>query len=362
MTRFVSISYEQRVAAGEITADPAQRHVAGHLDRLAEGFVQWQRARSGIRGYFSGAKNGCPRGLYIHGGVGRGKTMLMDLFHAGLPYDGKRRVHFHEFMADVHERIARHRSHGGGDTLAAVAKEIAGQSPLLCLDEFQVTDIADAMILGRLFQGLFGANAVVVATSNAPPRGLYKNGLNRGLFLPFIAMLEEKLDVIGLLSATDYRLEKLAGRRLYFMPADARACSELDAHWERLTGHHPLEPVTLEIKGRPLAIRRASMGVARCTFAELCETPLGPLDYLHLAHAFHTLIIEDIPRLGPERRNEARRFINLIDTLYDNKVCLIASAAAEPHEIYAGGDGADAFERTASRLMEMRSEMYLSLQ
>jgi cell division protein ZapE len=360
MSRFVISSYEQRVAAGEITADPAQRRVANKLDTLAEQLMRWQKAKASVRGLFSGARNGCPRGLYIYGGVGRGKTMLMDLFHSGVPVNNKQRVHFLEFMADVHERIARHRTRSDGDPLAAVAKEIAGEASLLCFDEFQVTDIADAMILGRLFQGLFAAQVVIVATSNVPPQSLYKDGLNRGLFLPFIAMLKEKQEVVELLSAKDYRLEKLTGRRLYFASFDPATNSELDAHWERLTGHHPIEPVILEIKGRRLAINRASMGVARLSFAELCEQPLGSLDYLHLAYAFHTLIIEDIPKLGPDRKNEARRFINLIDALYDNRVCLIASAAGEPHEIYAQGHGAEAFERTASRLIEMRSETYIS--
>ncbi len=301
-----------------------------------------------------------PRGVYMHGAVGRGKTMLMDLFYEATDFTPKRRLHFHEFMSEVHERIARGRATTDGDPIPFVAAEIAAGAGLLCFDELHVTDIADAMILARLFKVLFERDLVLVATSNAPPDRLYWNGLNRQLFLPFIDLIEGEMDVVELKAAKDFRLDKLAGRQLYFCPCDRRAATAIEDHWQRLTGHHPAAPATLEVKGRSLRVPMASMGVARFTFADLCERPLGTVDYLHVAHAFHTVLLEGIPVLGPAQRNEARRLINLIDTLYDNRVCLIASGDAEPHLLYPAGDGANLFERTASRLMEMRSEAYLS--
>lgn len=360
MSRSVVANYDEMVAIGEIEAEPAQRAVAARLDGLAAALVLWRNKKPGLFTAFSSTRNSEPKGLFIHSGVGRGKTMLLDLFSASVAFAPKRRVHFHEFMAETHERIARGRATTDGDPIPFVANEIASETALLCFDEFQVTDIADAMILGRLFKGLFEASVVVVATSNTPPEGLYPNGLNRQLFLPFIRMLERHIHVVELKSAKDFRLDKLAGKPLYFTPNGELANSQLDQHWERLTGHHPVEPVVLAFKGRNLLVKMASMGVARFSFAELCERPLGAADYLHVAHAFHTVLIDAIPRLGSERRNEARRFINLIDTFYDNRVCLIASADAEPHELYCAGDGSVMFERTASRLIEMRSEAYLA--
>jgi cell division protein ZapE len=301
-----------------------------------------------------------PRGVYMHGAVGRGKTMLMDLFYEATDFAPKRRLHFHEFMSEVHERIARGRATTDGDPIPFVAAEIAAGAGLLCFDELHVTDIADAMILARLFKVLFERDLVLVATSNAPPDRLYWNGLNRQLFLPFIDLIEGEMDVVELRAAKDFRLDKLAGRQLYFCPCDRRAATAIEDHWQRQTGHHPAAPATLEVKGRSLRVPMASMGVARFTFADLCEKPLGTVDYLQVAHAFHTVLLEGIPVLGPAQRNEARRLINLIDTLYDNRVCLIASGDAEPHLLYPAGDGANLFERTASRLMEMRSEAYLA--
>ena len=263
-------------------------------------------------------------------------------------------------MADVHERIAEARAHVPGDPIPHVAAAIAKEARLLCFDELHVTDIADAMILGRLFEGLFEAGTIVVATSNAQPSGLYRNGLNRQLFLPFIALIEKHMDVVALDAKKDYRLDKLSGTPLYYVPADAVARAALDDHWNRLTGKHRGKPHIIDFKGRSLTVPLASMGVARFAFEDLCDRPLGTLDYLHLAHAFHTVIVDGIPKLSPERRDVARRFINLIDTLYDNRVCLIASAEADPDALYPEGPGADHFERTASRLMEMRSEAYLA--
>ncbi len=351
--------YRDLVTAGGIEPDAAQCAAAEKLDELAAALAQW-RPRRGLLARFSRSAPKQPRGLYIHGAVGRGKTMLMDLFHASLAFEPKRRVHFHEFMADVHDRIALARQSDAGDPIPAVARRIAEEARLLCFDELHVTDIADAMILGRLFKVLFESGVVVVATSNAAPHELYRNGLNRQLFLPFVDLIEDHMDILELAAAKDFRLEKLNGQRLYFTPADAAARAELDKIWLRLTGSPTGQRSELRVKGRTLRVPQAAMGVARFSFADLCEKPLGSLDYLHIARAFHTLVIEHIPVLGPQRRNEARRFINLIDTLYDNRVCLVASAEAEPDHLYVRGDGADLFERTASRLMEMRSEAYLS--
>jgi cell division protein ZapE len=237
---------------------------------------------------------------------------------------------------------------------------IAEKSALLCFDELHVTDIADAMILGRLFKGLFDAQVVVVATSNVAPGELYKNGLNRALFLPFIELIGEHMDIEELKAAKDFRLDKLAGKPLYFTPADAGAKSEMDRMWGELTGGHPGAPMALEVKGRKLDVPHASMGVARFSFAELCDAPLGSLDFLAIAHGFHAVMIDAIPVLSAAPRDVTRRFINLIDTLYDSRVCLVASAAAEPHAIYPAGDMLQLFERTASRLVEMRSASYLA--
>lgn len=363
MTGPITETYRARVVAGEIDANAAQAAVAERLDALASDLEAWRPLRSVWQSFWSIGRNRLanepPRGLYIHGAVGRGKTMLMDLFHETVRFAPRRRVHFHAFMAEVHERIARGRATTEGDPIPFVAAEIAGEAPLLCFDEFHVTDIADAMVLGRLFKGLFEHGVVIVVTSNAPPDRLYWNGLNRQLFLPFVALLTERLDVVELNSTKDFRLEKLAGRRLYFSPADATAKAALDEHWQRLTGGHASQPLKIEVLGRQLEAPQTAMGVARFSFDELCARPLGPADYLAFAQTFHTLVMDGIPVLTPDRRNEARRLISLVDTLYDRGVCLIASAAAEPHALYPTGDGADLFERTASRLMEMRSEAYL---
>jgi len=360
MTESPSARLRAQIAAGELSADAAQLQTAERLDVLAAGLASWQPPRSGLRALFGRGNGAPPRGVYIYGEVGRGKTMLMDLFFETVGFRPKLRRHFHEFMADVHERIGEARKSVDGDPIPAVAAGIASEASLLCFDELQVTDIADAMILGRLFTHLFERKVVVVATSNTAPGDLYKNGLNRQLFLPFIDLLQEHMDVVALAADKDYRLDKLAGLPLYFTPADAEAKSALDGHWERLTGGHPGHAETLKVKGRKVRVPAASMGIARFGFADLCEVPLGALDYLHIAHAYHTLIIDHIPVLARDRRDVARRFINLIDALYDNGVCLIASADAEPDALYQEGDGADAFERTASRLMEMRSEEYVA--
>jgi cell division protein ZapE len=351
--------YRQRLVEREIEPDPAQVMLAERLDALDVELTESRRNQ----GFFSrllGNAAAAPKGLYVWGAVGRGKTMLMDLFFEGTSFEPKRRVHFHEFMADIHERIGEAREVTPGDPIPHVAQAVAREVKLLCFDEMNVTDIADAMILGRLFQELFASGVTVVATSNAQPSDLYKNGLNRQLFLPFIDLIRANMDVVELKSQKDFRLDKLSGAQLYFYPADATARAALDAHWNRLTGKRPGKPQTLDIKGRKLVVPLASVGVARFSFDELCNRPLGANDYLHIAHAFHTVIVDDIPLLTRDRRDVARRFINLVDALYDNRICLIASAAAKPEAIYPEGSGADAFQRTASRLTEMRSEAYLA--
>ncbi len=310
-----------------------------------------------------------PRGLYIHGPVGRGKTMLMDLFFGVVEVPQKRRAHFHSFMADVHARLhqwrqARKRGEvAGEDPIAPVAAELAREASLLCFDEFAVRDIADAMILGRLFTALFAAGVVVVATSNVDPADLYKDGLNRALFLPFVALLRERLVVVELDARTDYRLEKLVRAPVYYTPLSPKADAALDAAFFALTGVRQGQPAQIELLDRFLHVPQAVGGVARFDFDSLCRRPLGSSDYLAIAERFHTVLIDRIPVLTPAERNEARRFIILVDALYDMRVKLIASAAAEPGALFAGADGGEAFEfaRTASRLFEMRSADYLAL-
>jgi cell division protein ZapE len=369
----VKAQYAARVAAGEIERDSAQEAM---LDRLADLDVRLREHRlarkSSSLGWLFGARESRQepiKGLYVFGEVGRGKTMLMDLFFEASPVMRKRRAHFHEFMADVHERVRgfRDRIKRGEirdeDPIRLTAAALAEEAWLLCFDEFHVTDIADAMILGRLFTRMFELGVVVVATSNVAPADLYKDGLNRSLFLPFIALVEERMEVARLASRTDFRLEKLAGAPVWHVPADARAAAALDDAWRRLAGGHPGVQQELVVKGRKLRVPRTAMGVARWSFHDLCAQPLAAADFLRIAHDFHTIVLDHIPVMDFDRRNEAKRFIIFIDTLYDNAVKLVASAEAEPDALYSASDGYEAleFRRTASRLIEMRSDAYLAL-
>jgi cell division protein ZapE len=357
-------AYHALCMDNDISFDPEQERAARALDALYRALSGLEPKRSrGLRlfGKKKPAPN-APRGLYVYGGVGRGKTMLMDLFFDVVPIERKRRVHFHAFMQEVHKSInaANRDADGDDDPIPTLARKIAEDAWLLCFDEFHVTDIADAMVLGRLFEGLFGEGVIAVTTSNRHPDELYKGGLNRQLFLPFIEMIKQRLDVVPLDGPQDYRQLFLKQARLYHTPLSAASTAELERAFERLSGGGALEPVTLTVQGRNVTIARAAKGVARLDFAELCAQALGPADYLALANAFHTLVLGGIPRLTSEKRNEAKRFATLIDVLYEHKVHLVCAADAPPSELYSAGDGAFEFERAASRLTEMQSEDYVS--
>ena len=371
MSEIFSTRYAALVTAGKIEADPGQITLTRHLAALERRLDQHRLARkSSSLGWLFGKREhaGAPlKGLYVYGEVGRGKTMLMDLFFETSAVVRKRRVHFHEFMADVHERIHVYRQElkngeANDDPIQRTAAAIAEESWLLCFDEFHVTDIADAMILGRLFTRLFELGVVMVATSNLAPGDLYKDGLNRTLFLPFIALLQRHCDVVRLEARIDFRLEKLTGVPTWHVPDDAKAEASLDDAWRRLAGDAGA-PHELVVKGHIVRVPKAAMGVARFSFGDLCAQPLAAADYLRIAHEFHTIILDHIPVMGHGQRNEAKRFIILIDTLYDHAVKLLVSAQAQPDELYLATEGYEAseFKRTASRLIEMRSQSYLGL-
>jgi cell division protein ZapE len=363
--------YRALVESASIEPDAAQQEVAEAFSELEDRLARYKPLRKhGLLGrLFVDKDHSPPRGLYVHGDVGRGKTMLMDLFFQHSSVEHKRRAHFHEFMAEVHERIYGYRQDiargeiADADVIALTAAAIFDQAWLLCFDEFHVTDIADAMILGRLFSKLFELGTVVVATSNVAPDELYKGGLNRALFVPFIAQISEHMQVLRLEARTDFRLEKLAGVKMWLVPADATAEAALDGAWASMTGNAPCGARDISVKGRVLHVPCSAHGVARFTFAEICEEPLAASDYLRLARDYHTIMIDRIPVMDFPDRNAARRFITLIDTLYDNRVKLMASAQANPASLYLATEGNEAheFKRTSSRLIEMSSETYLAL-
>jgi cell division protein ZapE len=364
--------YSERVKRGEFERDPAQEQVLGQLQALSTQLAFYRPTRkSAALGWLVGARQQAAPlyGIYIWGSVGRGKTALMDMFFEETELSHKRRTHFHAFMADVHARIFAVRQQikegrvKGDDPIAPVAEALARETWLLCLDEFSVTDIADAMILARLFKALLQAGVIVVATSNVAPEDLYKDGLNRALFLPFIEILDAHMDVMRLDSRTDFRLEKLKGEPVYHVPANDKAHAALTRAFAALTGVEKAGGKNLEFLGRSLRVPQAKNRVARFHFTDLCVAALGARDFLAIAENFHTIIIDDIPVLDNAQVNEAKRFILLIDALYDQRVKLIVSAAAEPQGLYLANAGREAFEfsRTVSRLTEMRSAAYLAL-
>jgi cell division protein ZapE len=357
--------YRTLVREGTLRDDPAQARAAEKLQilhnrlrdydpvkpkRVGLGLFGWGRER---------LREAAIPGLYLYGGVGRGKSMLMDLFFSGAPVERRRRVHFHAFMQEVHAGIRDARARGTRDPIAEVAEAVAGGATLLCFDELQVTDITDAMIVGRLFEALFARGVVVVTTSNRPPDDLYRNGLNRETFLPFIALIKDRLDVHELASATDHRLDRLEGIAVWHAPLGPRAEAEMDEAWARLAGG-PGTPTALAVGGRSLTLPLARGRVARASFADLCERPLGPADFLAVAAAVDWLLVDRIPLLSRARFDAAKRFVTLVDALYESKVRMIASAAAEPDDLYPAGEGAFEFARTASRLHEMRSADWLA--
>jgi cell division protein ZapE len=368
MASALQAAYDSRIARGEIRPDPAQADGLRALLRL-EADLAAAPAIGGLKGLFR--KPEAERGVYLWGPVGRGKSMLMDLFFEAVAAPKKRRTHFHVFMGEVHRLIgewragdpaarkARFGQHKGDDPIVPVADLIAETARLLCFDEFQVTDIADAMILGRLFEALFARGVTLVATSNREPDALYKDGINRQLFLPFIDLLKARLEVVVVGGGHDYRLDRLRAAGTWFSPADPDSRRSFEALWRDMLGPEEESGATLEVLGRKITLPHASGGLVRATFTSLCSVALGPNDYVALANHFHTVFLEDVPKLTPARREEARRLVILIDALYEAHARLIVLAEAQPAELYPAGDGSFEFERTASRLEEMRSADWL---
>lgn len=363
-------AYQALIGMGAIRENADQARVVRDLERLHDALEGYAPAQpvNGWLGKISSKLNGKsqpepPKGLYIHGGVGRGKSMLMDLFHQTATVQKRRRVHFHAFMLEVHDEMHRYRKTARQDddtnVITHVADWIADSTWLLCFDEFHVTDITDAMILGRLFEALFARGVVVVATSNWPPDRLYEKGLQRELFLPFITMIKQRLDVIPLDHETDYRQARLAGMQTYLTPDDTAATATLDQAFDDLTRGAAPTPTVLTVKGRQLPVTRQAKGVARFSFDELCGQPLGSADYLAIARTYHTVILDHVPALAPQSRNEAKRLILLIDALYEAKRRLLLSSAVPVDQLYNTGDHSFEFERSVSRLMEMQSRDYL---
>ena len=357
--------YQALVAAGELRPDPEQAAAAERLDALARQLEEVPKKGS-ILWRALGRAPEPPRGVYLWGGVGRGKSMLMDLFCECLDIRRKRRVHFHEFMLEVHERLNEERKKDTQDPVVAVADALAEDIRLLAFDEMVVNNPADAMILSRLFTEMMRHGLTVVATSNRPPNDLYKDGLNRDLFLPFIRLIESGMDVLALNGPVDYRLDRLGRMDTWLVPNGPEATAALSAAFFRLTDYPPEDAAHVPSAdipvqgGRSLHVPKCLKGVAVFSFKRLCGEARGAADYLAIARRFHTVILVGVPQLGPENRNEAARFVTLIDALYEHKVKLLAAADAEPEHLYESGDGAFEFQRTVSRLMEMRSEAYLA--
>lgn len=367
MTDGPLFAYRAHCRDGHLNPDPAQALAAEKLQGLHHALKNY-RPTAGAAGWrarlgpLRRQRGSAPQGLYIFGRVGRGKSMLMDMFYDSVDMGQKRRVHFHEFMLQVHAALHVIRGNGGKrDPLGVVSADIAARSWLLCFDEFQVENIADAMILGRLFRGLFDAGVVVVATSNTAPADLYKGKLQRDRFLPFIDLIRDKLDVIELDGAVDYRRESLRGMPLYHVPLGPEAGAALAEAFRQLTAAAPASPYKLTVQGRTVDVPLCARGVARFSFSDLCERPLGTADYLAIARRFHTVVLGTIPLLPREKGNEAMRLLTLIDVLYEHNVNLVCSAAVAPDEIYPEGDGADAFQRAVSRLLEMQGDEYIAL-
>jgi cell division protein ZapE len=363
--------YDALVAAGALRRDGAQVAAVEKLERLALALTRrGGRQERGLGGRLLSlvsrpAAPPPPRGVYLWGEVGRGKSTLLDLFYEALAVEKKRRAHFHAFMKDVHERLhCARQSASDGCPVASVAQDIGAETRVLCFDEFAVDDIADATILARLFSALFEAGVVVVATSNVEPARLYEGGRNRDLFAPFIALLETRVEAVRLDSAADYRLTKQDAGEVFFTPADARARAAIDALFRAAANGAAPAPARIELKRRVVEVPHAAGGVARFSFGEICGRPLGAADYLALAERFETIIVENVPILDAERRNEARRFITLIDVLYDARRRLVLSAEAEAEALYRAPHGAEArdFARAVSRLTEMRGEGWGSRQ
>ena len=345
--------YQKRIAAGDITPDGAQEQVVAALSRLAQELNRRPKAQGGLLGRLLGRRHeNAPRGLYIHGEVGRGKTMLMDMFFAAVHGLPKHRIHFHAFMQDVH---ARRKALKTGDVIQRIASAIAREAKLLCLDEMQVTDIADAMVVGRLFEALTAAGVCFVTTSNLPPEDLYKDGLNRQLFLPFIAKLRAGLDVLSLEGGHDYRLGRFTPRDTYIHPLGRAADQKAKVLWKELTGTSHGQPGELTVLGRRLPVPEAAHSTARFTFADLCVAPRGAADFLALARHYRSIFLTGVPQLSRAQRNEAKRFVLMVDTFYDAGTRLVITAAVPPEEIYPAGDHRFEFTRTISRLKEMQS-------
>lgn len=363
--------YRARLREGVLHPDADQELAMEKLQGLAHALAAY-RPRSPCGGWrerlgLARRADPAPQGLYLFGGVGRGKTMLMEMFFDTAPMERKRRVHFHAFMLEVHERLhllraeARGKRKGGDEAVGDLARLIAEEAWLLCFDEFHVADIADAMILGRLFTALFEAGVVVVATSNRPPDDLYKDGLQRSRFVPFIDLLKERLDVLALAGPVDYRLDRLEEGALYHWPLGTAAVEAMDRVFAELTDGAASAATRLYVQSRRIDVPRTAKGVARFSFDELCAKPLGAADYIAIATHFHTVLLDGVPRLAEESRNEAMRFMTLVDELYEHRAKLIVAAETPPERLYAGTTHAFEFERTVSRLMEMRSADYLRL-